>query len=231
MKEVAETKRILEEEQPEKVITLGGTCLVSQAPFDYLKGKYGDDLGIIWIDAHSDISTPEETNEAHTMVLGNLIGAGNQALSEQVEHPFKADEVLYVGLQNLHEKEQKLLDQHGFNYQVQKDGILSAESVRQWILDNDFKKIAVHFDIDVLSPAVFRDTYMAEPGIESFPSAAGKMDFNGLKEIFNAVFSSSEVVGLTVCEYMPFDAVNLKSYVPNTHTVDDKVLKRRERHG
>ena len=38
-------------ENPDKIITIGGTCFVSFAPFDYLKGRY-ENVGIIWIDAH-----------------------------------------------------------------------------------------------------------------------------------------------------------------------------------
>ena len=33
---------MIAQEKPEKIITLRGNCLVSQAPFDYLKGKYGN---------------------------------------------------------------------------------------------------------------------------------------------------------------------------------------------
>lgn len=36
-------------------ITLEGNCLVSEASFDYLHGKYGDELGIIWFGAQLDI--------------------------------------------------------------------------------------------------------------------------------------------------------------------------------
>ena len=46
---------ILEQEKPDKIITIGGNCIVSQASFDYLHGLY-DNLGIIWIDAHPDVS-------------------------------------------------------------------------------------------------------------------------------------------------------------------------------
>ncbi len=35
----------IEKESQDKIITIGGNCLVSLAPFDYLHGKY-DELGI-----------------------------------------------------------------------------------------------------------------------------------------------------------------------------------------
>lgn len=44
---------LLERENPDKIITIGGNCIVSLAPFDYLNGKY-EDVGVIWLDAHPD---------------------------------------------------------------------------------------------------------------------------------------------------------------------------------
>ena len=42
-------------EKPDKIITIGGNCIVSLAPFDYLHGIYKN-VGIIWIDAHPDVT-------------------------------------------------------------------------------------------------------------------------------------------------------------------------------
>ena len=33
--------QVIEAAQPDKIITIGGNCIVSQAPFDYLHGRYG----------------------------------------------------------------------------------------------------------------------------------------------------------------------------------------------
>ncbi|WP_419026261.1 arginase family protein [Emergencia sp.] len=66
---------------------------------------------IIWIDAHPDVSTTEDGYpNAHAMVLGSLLGYGASQLSEQMENKrFKADEVMYVGLQPLHEYQENFL--------------------------------------------------------------------------------------------------------------------------
>lgn len=55
---VRDAQAKLEQCRPERVITIGGTCLVSLAPFDYLHG-FGGRTGIIWLDAHPDVSLPE----------------------------------------------------------------------------------------------------------------------------------------------------------------------------
>ena len=47
LKQIKAAEQILEIKQPEKIITLGGDCSSSQVPFDYLHGKYGQDVGII----------------------------------------------------------------------------------------------------------------------------------------------------------------------------------------
>ena len=68
-------------EKPDRIITIGGNCMVSLAPFDYLHGIY-ENTGIIWIDAHPDVSTIEDGYpNAHAMVLGSLMGQGAPQLS------------------------------------------------------------------------------------------------------------------------------------------------------
>lgn len=49
----------IEKEAPQRIITIGGNCLVSQAPFDYLHGLYPN-TGILWLDAHPDVSMPKD---------------------------------------------------------------------------------------------------------------------------------------------------------------------------
>src|ERR1700757_1739965 len=41
--------------KPEAIVTLGGDCLVSLAPIAYLSERYGDELAVLWIDAHPDV--------------------------------------------------------------------------------------------------------------------------------------------------------------------------------
>lgn len=62
----------IKNEVPDKIITIGGNCMVSLAPFDYLHGLYGN-VGIIWIDAHPDVScSADGYPNAHAMVLARF---------------------------------------------------------------------------------------------------------------------------------------------------------------
>ena len=59
---------ILNIERPDKIITLGGECSVSVAPFTYLANKYKEDIAMVWIDAHPDITLP---GDVYTCATGN----------------------------------------------------------------------------------------------------------------------------------------------------------------
>ena len=74
LEEMKKTWGVLNEKKPDRVIVFGGDCSVSQVPFDYLSGKYGDKLGILWLDAHPDISGTKDSSHFHEMVLADLLG-------------------------------------------------------------------------------------------------------------------------------------------------------------
>lgn len=208
---VSMAAEVLKSELPDKIITFGGNCLVSQAPFDYLHGKYGKDLGVIWIDSHPDVSTPKEHHHEHAMVLGNLLGAGDPELSKIVEFPFDSDQFLYVGLQKPLDVEVELLEGLHLNYIVQDKENLKMGEIQKWIKENGFTKIAIHLDLDVLDPTIFRSLYFSEPGVDEFPSESGKMTPKELLEILTGISKENDVVGLTIAEFLPWDYINLKT--------------------
>ncbi|MBG9985189.1 arginase family protein [Aerococcaceae bacterium DSM 111022] len=112
-KQIVASKEIIEEHAPEKLIVFGGDCLVAQTPLDYLNGKY-EKLGVLWFDAHPDISTPKQMNESHAMVLGNLIGGGADDLAKHVENPMDPAQFMYIGLveETLSDFEREAVDKH-----------------------------------------------------------------------------------------------------------------------
>ncbi|RIY34542.1 arginase [Psittacicella hinzii] len=203
---ISEFSDLLAQKQPSKVITFGGSCLVSQAPFDYLSGKYGDKLGVIWIDTHPDVTTPQYFFNEHAMVLGNLLQAGDPEVASLVKNPLTAKQILYVGLQPLLENEVQELARLGIDYQVQDQQMLSVEQIKAWVEQNGFTHLAVHLDLDVLSPVLFQDVYFAEPGRKDFPASAGKMSPAYLQEVMSELQDNYSLVGLTIAEYLPWGA-------------------------
>lgn len=214
----AQTK--LEAEKPDRIITIGGNCVVSLAPFDYLHGLYGN-TGIVWIDAHPDVSTVKDGYpNAHAMVLGSLLGHGAKQLSAQVKNGFFApDAVLYIGLQPIHDYQENFLRSAGVKYQIQNARFVSDEEISAFT--RRFEHILIHFDIDVLDEHFFHSTYFANPELVGDGSGGGKMTMEKLTKVFEVITKNTDVVGFTVAEYLPFEAHKLHKLLSGIHLFTD----------
>lgn len=205
---IRKARAALEAEAPDRVITVGGNCIVSLASFDHLHALYPD-AGILWIDAHPDVSLPENGYpNAHAMVLGTLLGHGAPTLAAEMKNPaFGAKDLLYVGLQGLHDYQQKFLDDAGVDYSVQTESFVSDEVILDFL--SRHPQVFVHLDIDVLDPAFFHDTYFANPELTGDGSGGGRMTIEELGRILRLVSEKSETPAFTIAEYLPFAAERL----------------------
>lgn len=211
--QLEETARILERKAPDKVIVFGGDCSISQAPFDYLSGKYGERLGVLWLDAHPDISSPADTAHAHEMVLANIMGHGAPQFVQQMKHPVDASRVMYGGLI---EEELRAMDgavrSFGIRIATPKDLLENSQPIMDWIQEKGLTKLAVHWDLDVVSPEDFRAILPAKPYLskEDFGAAVGELTLQQVVRILNDVNTHAEIVGLCIAEHIPWDAMNLR---------------------
>jgi arginase len=64
--QLAQALEVIRQHEPARIVTLGGECAVSVAPFSELAHRYGDDLAILWIDSHPDIGTPPASTRGST---------------------------------------------------------------------------------------------------------------------------------------------------------------------
>lgn len=201
-------QRVIAEASPDKIITIGGNCLVSLAPFDYLHGLYPN-TGIVWLDAHPDVSTPADGYpNAHAMVLGALLGGGAPSLAAEVKAPkFRGSDVLYVGLQGVFDYQAAYLKEAGVDYRLQAESFLSLAEIRAFA--SRFDHLLIHLDIDVLDASLFHSTWFANPELQGDGSGGGRMTMQELSKILQCLAASSDIVGLTIAEYMPFDEERL----------------------
>ena len=91
-------RQAIEKHRPDRIVTLGGDCLIDLAPMAYLNTRYGGNLGVLWVDAHPDVLTPKDSPHGHTHVLGALLGRGDGDLVGEVDTPVKPSRVMYAGL-------------------------------------------------------------------------------------------------------------------------------------
>ena len=201
---IKQAVHVIETARPDKIITIGGNCIVSQAPFDYLHGIYKN-AGIIWIDAHPDVSTVKDNYpNAHAMVLGSLLGSGDSSLSSLMKNrKFRADEIMYIGLQGLHDYQERFLKDMNVDYKVQTEEFISDSEIKNFM--NRFDHILVHLDIDVLDAGFFHSTYFANKELAGDGSSGGRMTIDKLSGVLKYITDNIDVVGFTIAEYLPFD--------------------------
>lgn len=206
---------ILAEKRPDRVITFGGECLVSQAPFDYLNGRYNGDLAILWIDAHPDISTPANHDREHAMVLGNLLGGGDPVMAKEVARRFSPDQVLLLGQSAFDSPaEVEIIKKLGLRV-LPPEAIANGNApVIDWLKAGGFKNLAVHLDLDSLDPAFFYSQLSNDPfAEEKYPTVKGKLRLDRIASLLAEAGEAVNIAGLTIAEYIPWDAYSLKKFM------------------
>lgn len=216
-------KGILTDEKPERVIVLGGDCLVEQAPIDYLNGLY-DDLGVLWIDAHPDTSSPETMRHSHAMVLANLLGDGDKQLASKVDHPLKHEQVAFVGLNEPADYEAEYVAQDGLTDIRHETIEKTIAATKKWLKDNSFRHVMIHFDVDALDPTYFHSTLLANPYGEPIDAPKGVMHLHEVVELAKAVSEETGVVGFGITEHLPWDMIRLRDSLSQIPIFNDEEM-------
>jgi arginase len=213
MHQVHSAQDVLAAHAPDRVVVLGGDCLVDLAPFAYLNERYQGDLAILWVDAHPDIITPEHFSHAHAMVLGNLLGEGDPEFLAAVTRPIDPAKVMYAGLEDMMPVERQFIERHGIRRAGPAELAGSSQPVIDWLKSTGVRHVAIHLDLDVLDPSQFRSLLFANP--QSPPDAfagipVGKMSIANVVRLLGDVAAAVDVVGLGITEHLPWDALALR---------------------
>ena len=209
VRQLRAARHLLDAYEPERVVTFGGDCLVSQAPFAYLNEKYDGKLGVLWIDAHADVMTPRDFSHAHAMVLGNLMGEGDAGLAGEVKRHVLPQNVMYAGLDEFQKSEIEPVARLGIRRAGSGELAANSDAVLGWIRENGIQHLAIHLDLDVLDPKCFRSLLFNNPNSEQIDAPAGKMAIEQVTRLIADVERQTDVVGMTYAEHMPWDDINL----------------------
>lgn len=223
---LAQTKRtseIIYKYQPDHLVILGGDCSVDLAPFAYLANKYGDDLAILWIDAHPDVTTPEIFPHYHAMVLATLLGEGDTDFADMVPNKVNPSNVVFAGINDENEKDRSVYQKFNFPNIPAAEFETSSDLVLSLLKKTGAARIAIHFDLDVLDIQQFRSTYFARPGdydknIDTMPKGAS---VESVTRLIQEVASQFEVVGLGITEHLPWDSIILSSMLKKLPLLND----------
>ena len=195
---------ILKITHPDKIVTLGGECSASVVPFTYLADKYKDDVAMVWIDAHPDITLPGNAYTGyHAMAVTACMGLGDKQLVSELPMKLDPSKILFVGLRDWERDEIKARQkQYGIKHLTPEDVRENSDAVRQWLQSCGASKVVIHFDMDVLDPAEI----IAAVGV-----VPDGMKIAEVVRVINDIGQEKDIVGLTVAEPMPRTAMRIKN--------------------
>jgi arginase len=186
-------------------IVLGGDHSLAAgsvgASADYAAAK-GKDIGVLWIDAHGDMNTPQTTSSGnvHGMPLAALLGPEPSELSKiGARSPkIRSDKTVLIGIRNLDDLEkQQIRDAkvHVFTMKdIDRHGIAAVMKRALAIAGKDTAGIHLSFDMDVCDPAI-------APGVGT--PVKGGLDYREAHMVMELVADSGRLMALDVVEINP----------------------------
>ena len=172
---------------------------------------FGNDLGVIWIDAHGDINTEttSPSGNIHGMPLAASMGIGYDKLTSIFFESFKVkpENVFILACRDLDQGEVELIDKLKINVwnidEIQNgdlDKIIS--DLLSKIKEKNIKNIHLSYDIDCLDPEYV-------PGTGT-PVENG-LTFEESKKLLKSILGTSLVKSIDFVEYNPELDLNNKT--------------------
>lgn len=203
LKQTKAALEIVKENNPERIVTLGGDCAVSVVPFTYLANKYPDDVAIVWIDAHPDVTLPYDDYKGyHAMALTACLGMGDKEIINTLPGKVDTSKALIVGLRSWDEGMKERQNELGIKGLSPAEVADDSSAVMDWLKNTGVSKVVIHFDMDVLNPAEIIAAVGTDPD---------GMKIDEVVHLINDIGCGYDIVGLTVAEPMPRVAIKIRN--------------------
>lgn len=189
----------------DRVLTLGGECSVSVAPFSVLAERHGPDLAVVWIDSHPDTDTTDTGYDGyHAMAVSVLTGHGDRETTALLPATVPPERLALVGLHDWEEDAHAHVGDWGLPVFTPADLRESSASLLDWLAATGATKVAVHLDVDVV------DSDEAVLGLGQVPGGLTRAQ---VRRVIADLSGVAEVVGLTVAEFIPRDVLSVSRLV------------------
>jgi arginase len=159
-------------------------------------------LGVLWIDAHADMNTPESSpsGNVHGMPLACVLGKGPPEIVNVGGFSPKVDPGLcaVVGLRNLDDREKEIVRQSGVRaytmMEIDRRGMAAVIEEALAILTKDDAALHVSLDMDSVDPSV-------APGVGT--PVRGGLSYREAHLVMEMVAETQRLTALDVVEVNP----------------------------
>lgn len=196
----------------ERILTLGGECSVSVAPFAALAERHGEDLAVVWIDAHPDADTPETGYDGyHAMAASVLTGHSDPEILDRLPATIDPARFAYAGLHAGEPDALTNVPAWGLTTIGPDQLRTSSDALLAWLASTGATKVAIHLDVDTV------DSDEITFGLGEVP---GGLTSAQVHRVIADVDSAFDVVGLTIAEYIPRQVMALQGMLRGLPLVD-----------
>jgi arginase len=179
--------------------SLGAGSVAAAAAF---QRKRNQKLGLLWVDAHGDMNTPQtsESGNVHGMPLSAILGAEPHELARIAgDSPAVLPEhTVLVGIRNLDDVEKELVRASKVHVFTMKDvdrlGIAQVMERALTLAGADTGGIHVSFDLDVCDPSI-------APGVGTV--VKGGLDYREAHVVMEMAAESGRLTSLDLVEVNP----------------------------
>ena len=209
--EITHANRLLAQ-KVEKVVSRGRFPLVLGGDHSIAVGtvsgvanyarRRGKKVGLLWVDAHSDINTPRTSpsGNVHGMPLAALLGLGPSALGAVGGRYRKVDpgNVAMVGIRSVDEGERENLRRLGIHVYTMADvdrhgiHIVMEKAIENVTHDTDL--VHVSFDLDAVDPSL-------APGVGT--PVKGGLDWREAQLVMESLHAAGVMTSLEIVEVNP----------------------------
>lgn len=184
-------------------LVIGGDHSLGLGSLSGVSREFGEDLGVIWVDAHGDINTFETspTGNVHGMPLSAAMGLGHEDLTNLYFHGIKVkpENVFIIGARDLDKGELEIIEKHSLNVwttnDIKEKGVNNVcNELKTLVKKSGIKNMHLSFDIDSLDSSLV-------PGTGT-PVNSG-LNLDEVKRILKEIFSLHNIRSMDFVEFNP----------------------------
>jgi arginase len=171
------------------------------ASADWVRRSAAQPLGLIWVDAHGDMNTPETTasGNVHGMPLAALLGHEPLELASIGFSPsVQPEHTVLLGVRNLDDQEKEQIRRSGVHVftmkDIDRDGIARIAERALTVAAAGTGGIHISFDMDVCDPSI-------APGVGT--AVKGGLNYREAHMVMELVADSRRLVALDIVEVNP----------------------------
>lgn len=176
-------------------VVLSGNCMSTVGA---LAGLGEARPGVLWLDAHGDLNTPETSTSGFLdgMAAATCLGWCHEAHTGALEGftPLAESSLVLAGARDLDAPEQDAIDRSGVR-RLTVEALRAADGAAVAAALDGVSSLYIHLDLDVLDPA-------AVGRANSYASADG-LTADQVVDVIRHAAAHTRVIGLTVSAYDP----------------------------